>query len=211
MSENNPPQIVDKETKSTPQWIHDPSSIYYLHPSEGPGMSLTTYVLTGDNYDVWAKAIFSGLEGKNKLEFVNGQYPPPGDKASSEYVVWRANNSTICGWLFNSTDSNIQSSIASHNIVSEMWLDLKERYSIVNRPRIHQLKTEYHTLRQKGMNVTSFYNKFKSLWDELYGTEDVTCGCTCAAATHIRARVEVDKTHDFLMGLDDEQYGQIRT
>ncbi|GAA0185705.1 transmembrane signal receptor [Lithospermum erythrorhizon] len=61
------------------------------------------------------------------------------------------------------------------------------------------------------MNVIFFYNKFKSLWDELYGTDDVTCGRTCAAATHIRACVEVDKTHDFLMGLDDELYGQIHT
>ncbi|GAA0185706.1 hypothetical protein LIER_32994 [Lithospermum erythrorhizon] len=105
MSGDNPAKTVDKEIKSTPQWIHDPSSIYYFHPYEGPGMSLTTYVLTGDNYDVWAKVILNGLEGKNKLGFVNGQYPPPGDKVSSEYDAWRANNSTIYGWLFNSTYS----------------------------------------------------------------------------------------------------------
>ncbi|GAA0139006.1 hypothetical protein LIER_00638 [Lithospermum erythrorhizon] len=97
-------------------------------------MSLTTYVLTGDNYDIWAKAILNGLEGKNKLGFINGQYPPPGDKASLEYAAWRANNSAICGWLFNSTDSNIQSSNASHNIVSELWLDLKERVVVLIYP-----------------------------------------------------------------------------
>ncbi|KAK6146338.1 hypothetical protein DH2020_020207 [Rehmannia glutinosa] len=61
------------------------------------------------------------------------------------------------------------------------------------------------------MNVVSYYNKFKALWDKLYGSEDLTCGCTCAAAIKLRARVERDKTHDFVLGLDDVKYGPLRT
>lgn len=173
-------------------------------------MSITKYVFTGDNFDVWDKAIMNGLEGKNKQGFVNGEISKPTDETSAEFVAWRSNNSTICGWMFNSIDISIQPSVAGHKIALEMWTDLKERYFVVNGPHIHQLKTEYTTLRQKGMTVVTYYNKFKALWDELYSGEDITCGCTCDAAAKLRARMERDKTHDFLMGLDDEQYGPIR-
>lgn len=54
-----------------------------------------------------------------------------------------------------------------------------------------------------------FLTKFKSLWDELYGFIDIICGCTYDVASKIRARVETEKTHDFLMGLNDAQYGVI--
>lgn len=43
-----------------------------------------------------------------------------------------------------------------------------------------------------------------------YGSEDLTCGGSCVAAK-LHARVEQDKTHVFVLGLDDEQYGTIRT
>ena len=68
-----------------------------------------------------------------------------------------------------------------------MWNDVQERYAVMNGPQIHQLKTNYHTLRQKGMNVVTYYNIFKGLWDELYGGEDLTCGCTCVAAAKLKA------------------------
>lgn len=73
----------DNTGKAKPQLIHDPSSIYFLHPSEGPGMPLTKSILTGDNYDVWVKAIVNGLEGKKKYGFVNGDFPKPTDEKSA--------------------------------------------------------------------------------------------------------------------------------
>ncbi|KAL2899670.1 Dihydroorotase [Bienertia sinuspersici] len=92
-----------------------------------------------------------------------------------------------------------------------MWKDIKERYATQNGPRINQLKSEYQTLRQKGMSVVTYYNKFKALWDELYGSDDVTCGCTCAASSKIKDCAEREKTHDFVLGLEDDQYGALRT
>ena len=201
----------DEPHTKMPLLIHDTSSVYFLHPSEGPGMPLTKYVLIGDNYDVWSKAILNALEGKHKQGFINGDISKPTDSQSPEYIAWGANNSTICGWMFNSIDISIQPSVAGHKIAFEMWNDLKERYAVINGPRIHQLKTEYHTLRQKGMTVVSYYNKFKSLWDALYGAEDLTCECTCSAAPKIRAYFDISRTHDFLLGLDDSQYGALRT
>lgn len=78
-----------------------------------------------------------------------------------------------------------------------MWKDLHDRYTVSNGRRINQLKSEYHSLRQKDLNVVSYYNKFVTLWDELYGNKDLTCECTCEAASKLRDRVERDKTHNF--------------
>ncbi|VFQ93733.1 unnamed protein product [Cuscuta campestris] len=66
-------------------------------------------------------------------------------------------------------------------------------------------------LRQKGQSVVAYYNQFITLWNQLYRTKDPTFGCKCPAAALIRADVEHEKTHTFLLGLDDEQYGSVRS
>ncbi|VFQ69548.1 unnamed protein product [Cuscuta campestris] len=105
----------------------------------------------------------------------------------------------------------VQPSIVSHSVAHELWSDLKSRYGGSNGPRIHQLKTEMQNLRQKGQSVVAYYNQFITLWNQLYGTKDPTFGCKCTAAALIRADVEHEKTHTFLLGLDDEQYGSVRS
>ncbi|XP_074293232.1 uncharacterized protein LOC141620199 [Silene latifolia] len=168
-------------------------------------------MLTGDNYEIWTKAIINALDSRNKFGFVNGDFCKPADEKSTEFAAWKSNNSIICSWIFNSVDVSIQPSIVSHNIASELWADLKERYSTINGPRINQLKSEYHNFRQKELSVVSYYNKFKGLWDELYGSVDVTCGCSCSAATKLRARAAEEQVHDFVLGLNDDKYNTLRT
>lgn len=41
---------------------------------KAPGNSLTKYLLTRDNYDVWTKAIINALKGRNKYGFTNGNF-----------------------------------------------------------------------------------------------------------------------------------------
>ncbi|VFQ91859.1 unnamed protein product [Cuscuta campestris] len=190
--------------------IHDPSSIYYLHPSEGPGNSLTKYVLRSDNYDVWAKAVSHALGGRGKAKFLTAAgVLKPTDEA--ELGAWESNHSIICSWICNSVDESIQRSIINHTVAYDLWNDLKKRYGGSNGPRMYQLKCELHNLRQKGQSVVAYYNQFITLWNQLYGCEDPTGGCVCPAAAVSLARVEREKTMDFLLGLDDEQYGHARS
>ncbi|VFQ77113.1 unnamed protein product [Cuscuta campestris] len=65
--------------------------------------------------------------------------------------------------------------------------------------------------KQQGQTVVVYYNQFVTLWNKLYGSVDPTCGCRCEAAALIRAREEQEKTHHFLLGLDDKQFGHIRS
>ncbi|VFQ75998.1 unnamed protein product [Cuscuta campestris] len=195
-------------TKKT-RLIHDPSTEYNLHPSEGPGNALTKHVLKGDNFDTWEKTIVNALKGRIKASFLSpvGMAKPTDPM---ELEAWEANNSTICSWIFNSVDETIQPSIASHTVVHELWTDVKARYSTVNEPHIYQLENELQNLHQKGQTVVVYYNQFVTIWNKLYGMDDPTCGCKCEAATQLKDRAEKSKTRKFLLGLDDEQFGSIR-
>lgn len=53
----------EKDVKKT-QFIYD-ASTYYIYIIHNSSESLTTYLLTGDNYDTWSKAIMNELEGRN--------------------------------------------------------------------------------------------------------------------------------------------------
>ncbi|VFQ77080.1 unnamed protein product [Cuscuta campestris] len=150
------------------------------------------------------------LGGRGKSIFLSpGGIPQPTDE--HELSAWSANNQIICSWIFNSVDESIQPSIVSHTVASVLWKDLKKRYSCSNGPRVYQLKSELNSLRQKDQTVVSYYNQFITLWNQLTGTSDPTNGCKCEAAALTRARIERDKTIDFLLGLDDEQFGSIQS
>ncbi|VFQ80728.1 unnamed protein product [Cuscuta campestris] len=85
---------VAATTKKT-RLIHDPSSIYYLHPSEGPDNSLTKYLLKSDTFDIWEKAILNALGGRGKSVFLSSVgVPKPTDE--HELSAWR----NVTGLLF---------------------------------------------------------------------------------------------------------------
>ena len=99
--------------------------------------------------------------------------------------------------------------------VKAWWEDIKERFSVVNGPRIQQLKAELADCKQQGMSMVAYYGKLKTLWDELANYEQIlqcTCrGCKCDVASKLEKRREEEKVHQFLMGLDDTSYGTVRS
>ena len=105
--ESTQPSTVSTTIVAKIRSINDPSSVYYLHPSEGPSNSLTKYLLKGDNFDVWEQAICNALEGIRKIGFLYEKgFPKPTNEL--ELDAWKANNSIICSWIFNIADETIQ-------------------------------------------------------------------------------------------------------
>ena len=77
------PPISPKKSSSSPK--HDagsgtvttdptlnPSSPYFIHPSEGPSSVSITPILDGTNYHSWSKAFRMALISKNKMAFILG-------------------------------------------------------------------------------------------------------------------------------------------
>ncbi|MCI07384.1 hypothetical protein A2U01_0028451, partial [Trifolium medium] len=86
---------------------------------------------------------------------------------------------------------------------------------IANGPRTHQLKSELADCKQGGLTVVAYYSKLKTLWDELANYEQIPIckckGCTCGITSKLEKRREEEKVHQFLMGLDDAAYGNVRS
>ncbi|PKI78821.1 hypothetical protein CRG98_000781 [Punica granatum] len=100
------------------------------------------------------------------------------------------------------------------NDAKMMWDEIKQQFARGNAPRGQQIKTSICNLKQSGQQVVDYYSKLKSLWDELEGylkTAECSCGgCTCGAVDQMARNKEVDKLHQFLMGLDTDIFATVR-
>ncbi|KAJ1685788.1 hypothetical protein LUZ63_017178 [Rhynchospora breviuscula] len=195
--------------------VIDGSSPFFLYPSDNPGTMISSCVLKGENYDLWQKAMRNALRAKNKLGFIDGSVMQPADAGAPEASLWGPCNSMLVSWLFNSIDPALQPSIAYAETVNELWDDLNERFAIGNSTRIHQLKADIAAARQQGQSVVAYYTRLKSMWDELSNYLKVpmcTCqGSTCNMAKDLLKEREDEKTHQFLMGLDDAVFKNVRS
>jgi len=66
------------------KFIIESQSPYYLHPSEGPGVAITSIIFTGKNYELWSKAVRTALKSKNKLGFIEGTLAKPTPKEEED-------------------------------------------------------------------------------------------------------------------------------
>ncbi|KAJ1399327.1 Retrotransposon gag domain [Sesbania bispinosa] len=143
-----------------------------------------------------------------------GKIPKPA-KDEPEFDDWLAMNSMLVGWIFNTIDPSLRSSISHWESVKELWDDLKERFYVGNDFRIYQLKTDIANCKQSGLNVAAYYEKLKTMWEALDNyMKNPTCscsGCQCGAAQELKQEREKEKVYQFLMGLDDVVFGTVRS
>ena len=107
----------------------------------------------------------------------------------------------VIEWLYNVIDKRLHGSIRYTETTSQIWIDLKGRYSQGNETRIHQLRREIMLTDQGTTNVSVFFEKLKTLWDEL----DVYLQMPhskCVKDFSLFKYQESERVHQFLMGLN---------
>ncbi|GJV24872.1 late embryogenesis abundant protein-related protein [Tanacetum coccineum] len=117
----------------------------------------------GENCKEWSRAIRTALRAKKKLIFIDGTMKEPDDK-SPDLEDW---------WTVNL-----------------MLGDIKQRFSISNRPRVQQLKADLADCRL----VDCF----------------ILC-CECDLTIKLQKKRGEEKVHQFLMGLDVKAYGTLHS
>ncbi|CAH9102115.1 unnamed protein product [Cuscuta epithymum] len=195
--------------------INDPSSPYYIHPSDFPGLNICGVTLKGEaNFREWATAMKNAFRSKRKLGFLDGTIPMPTEEPE-DLDDWITVNSMLVGWIMTSIDPSLRSNIAFMDNVMDLWDDLKTRFDVGDPMRIYELKEAIRGCRQQGQSVTNYYGRLKGIWDDFDGFRVIpkcTCGgCTCNLESKFYQQIEIEKTHDFLMGLDSESYGVLRS
>ncbi|XP_074271215.1 uncharacterized protein LOC141595141 [Silene latifolia] len=176
---------TNSNTKTIPS-----SSPLFLHPSESPSLKLTSIIFNGENYDLWADAVKNGLEAKNKLGLVNGTVPKPEGKEDEdcEVVAWRQCNAMIKAWLRSVIDEKLHPSIAF------FW------------DRSRNLEGTPRTIRSRECSSHSSIEKRPRSMQASRVPD-----CTCGAATAFLKEKEEEKIHQFIMGLNDTLYNNIRS
>ncbi|KAK2415469.1 hypothetical protein QL285_037945 [Trifolium repens] len=114
----------------------------------------------------------------------------------------------IHSWFMNSVDPSIAQSIVFMENASDVWLDLKERFSQGDLVRLSELQQDIYALTQDSRSATAFYSNLKTLWEalEIYmPIPNCTCPlrCSCAAMRLARDNHRLLHVMCFLTGLND--------
>ncbi|KAL3520693.1 hypothetical protein ACH5RR_018842 [Cinchona calisaya] len=193
------------ETKTTKASIDD-SDPFVLHHSDHQGMMLVSKPLEGYNYGPYSHAMRISLSAKNKIGFVNGSIKAP-MSSYPKFHIWQRCNDMVLSWILNAIHPDLAGSVIYAEMTTEVWEDLKERFSQGNDSRIFQIQQEIVEHRQRHQSVSIYYTKLKALWDELASYHEPPC-YTCEGLKALVERQEKERVMQFFMGLN-ESYATI--
>ncbi|KAK4282833.1 hypothetical protein QN277_014161 [Acacia crassicarpa] len=186
----------------------DLSSPFYIHPNENPMLVLVAPSLDGKNYHGWARAMRMALLSKNKLRFIDVSIPPP-PSTDPLFPAWERCNNLVQGWLTRSISPTIAKSILWFDSASEIWTDLRSRFSQSDLFRISDLQEEICNLRQGNLTVSEYFTHLKILWDEMNNIRPLK-PCSCGSLSTALRHREEDQVIRFLKGLN-EQYNSTKS
>lgn len=142
------------------------NSPFFLGPQDKPGDYITPIRLKLDNFDDWSYAIRLALTSRRKYGFLDGTISTWVTPCTKE--DWNTIQCMLVSWITNTIHPEVLSMLSKYDNAKRLWDDLHERFSVINGPRIHQLKTELNKCEQtKTMPVNVYYSKLCVLWDEL--------------------------------------------
>ncbi|XP_019095141.1 PREDICTED: uncharacterized protein LOC109130224 [Camelina sativa] len=181
-----------------------------LQSSDHPCLMIVAHTLDGTNYNSWAIAMRISLDAKNKLSFIDGSLPRLSE-SDYNFKIWSRCNSMVKSWILNVVSKEIYDSILYYQDAVEMWKNLFTRVKENNLPRRYQLEQVVMTLRQGQLDLSSYFTKKKTLWEQLANTKSRTVKrCDCDQVKELLEEAETSRIIQFLMGLNDD-FNNIRS
>ncbi|XP_062152085.1 uncharacterized protein LOC133860512 [Alnus glutinosa] len=152
---DNPPNTDNQpfQFSISPSIFTNPASPFYLPHGESSGTILVSQPLIGENYNTWSHSMIMALTAKNKLAFVDGSLLQPVVESGVEYQTWIRCNNMVLSWILNFVSKEIAASVIYIDTCHGMWLDLKERFSQKNGPRVFQLQKSISALTQDNFSI----------------------------------------------------------
>ncbi|XP_070019623.1 uncharacterized protein [Nicotiana sylvestris] len=203
-STNDSSNVFSARTITQPATV-DSTHLYYLHPSDSPGMILVNSVFNGKGYGGWRRAIVIGLSAKNKLGFIDGTYYEP-DASSTDFKPWNRCNDMVISWILNSLSKDIAESVLYSKTANAIWKELEVRFGQCNGAQLYQLQKELSDLVQGISDIAGYYTKVKNIWDELDTLNSCvhcTCECNCGGKSRALKSFQDGRLIQFLIGLND--------
>ena len=154
------------------------------------------------------------VSSRKKFGFLDGSIPKPA--ADSSYLEdLTANNHLLVGWIKQTIEPKLRSTISTREVAKDLWDIIKKRFSIKSGVRLQQLHNSLATCKQNGSTVDEYFGRLTKLWDgiaECLNTKRCECGrCACDLNLAHEKEAETLRIHEFLAGLDDSFHGVIRS
>uniref|UniRef100_A0A803LZV8 Retrotransposon Copia-like N-terminal domain-containing protein n=1 Tax=Chenopodium quinoa TaxID=63459 RepID=A0A803LZV8_CHEQI len=161
----------------------DPTSPYYINPSENTALPIVSEKFFGEAFGEWKRSMMIALATKNKLGFVDGSLPKP-DETNPNCAAWKRCDAIIISYILRSLENSIARSVLFLNTSQEIWKDLDERFSQISGPQLYTLQQSLADLKQgPETSITEFFTQLKAIWDQINQMNPLpTCsspGCTC--------------------------------
>jgi gag-polypeptide of LTR copia-type len=124
-------------SKKGKRLCHNPYQKLQNHNMAQPSEKLTGIMLNGKNYHSWARQITFALTGRDKLEYVTREMPPPvpataGAPTAEETKKlreWRKGDHLVANWLLNTMEPHIADIMSLQNTSQEIWEKAESLYS----------------------------------------------------------------------------------
>lgn len=145
--------------KETPPPLKiDTNSPFFLGPQDRPGDFITPARFNGENYDDWAGEIETALLARRKFGFLDGTILAPIPPCTQ--ADWTTIHAMLVSWIMNTIAPEVKCTLSKYKDAKRLWDTLKERFALVNGPRIQQLKSAIARCEQtKTMTLASYYGK----------------------------------------------------
>ena len=152
-------------------------SPYDLHSADNPSAVISHPILKGTNYDEWACRMKTALTSRKKFGFIDGTIPNPND-GCPDLEDWWTIQALLVSWIKMTIDLVLRSNVSHRDVAKDLWDHLKRRFSIMNGPKIQQIKAELACCKQRGLAIESYYGKLNKIWDSLATYRPLrTCKC----------------------------------
>ncbi|KAH0637195.1 hypothetical protein KY290_037590 [Solanum tuberosum] len=115
------------------------SHLFYLYPSDSPGITLVSTIYDGKGYGGWRRGILIALSAKNKIGFIDGTILRSTISPVS-LNSWSRCNYMVISWLLNSLSKEIAKSALYSRTAREIWERLEERFGQSNGPQLYHLQ-----------------------------------------------------------------------
>ncbi|XP_075084782.1 uncharacterized protein LOC142168029 [Nicotiana tabacum] len=182
----------------------DPSHLLYVHPSDSPGSQLVFVPFTGCGFVLWRSSMLTSLSAKNKLGLLDGRVPQPSPDFPY-YSYWKRCNDMVKAWITNYVPREIATSVMCLKTAREVWKYINERFGQLNGSKYLQIQREISTTTQGSSEISTYFNKHRSLWDEL-NSSYVGPVCSYGALPKF---IEGQQLFQFLNGLN-ESYSTVK-
>lgn len=101
-------------------------SPYDLTSGDNPGAVISHPLLNGNNYEEWAINLRMAISSRKKFGFLDGSIPKPA--ADSTYLEnWAANNHLLVGWIRQTIEPKLRSTISTREVAKDLWHIIKKR------------------------------------------------------------------------------------